>query len=448
LAVIEERRRLSQDIDASLRTSLATVAELARALDDEPDPRPRLKGIQAEASRANLDLRQRLGLLRADEEVTDVGPATTLSEPQPRLLGDLSLTAATLAMAAIEMTLLAPMEGVRPTPPQIALTMAAAATVLGRLRRPELAAATCAVILMVGSALGDPVLDGFWLAFTLGLLGWSCAALATVGAWLAIGALAVGSAASRLLGHSSNGAILLVLFAVCVAGGATVGRSRRCEAAARVRAETWQGEVRAADATARSAERRAMARELHDVVSHAVSVIAVQAGAAEMAWSVDPAASRRAVETIGTVADQAMTELDRMIPSRVLVSRDLDDLRALVARMAAAGLRVTLELSSNVQAPVPETVYRVVQETLTNVLRHAPSSQAAVRIDAEPECTTIVVTDDGPGSAADSRRGYGLIGLSERLRQAGGSLVARSAPEVSGFEVIAVLPNRTPVVAS
>jgi signal transduction histidine kinase len=185
-----------------------------------------------------------------------------------------------------------------------------------------------------------------------------------------------------------------------------------------------------------------MARELHDIVSHAVSVIAVQAGAAELSWPIDPPTARRAMDVVGTVAEQTVAELDRLLPGRTSVSHDVADLRALVDRMRAAGLDVTLDLPDKTSSPVPETVYRVVQEALTNALRHAPGSRVRVRIDRTADLITIRVADDGPGSAADSRRGYGLIGLAERLRQAGGTLATCSTPGVPGFEVTAMLPHQ------
>jgi signal transduction histidine kinase len=205
--------------------------------------------------------------------------------------------------------------------------------------------------------------------------------------------------------------------------------------------------LRAAAAEAVASERRLMARELHDIVSHAVSVIAVQGGAAELSWPIDPSTARRAMEVIGTVAEQTVAELGKLPPGRTAANHNLADLRALVDRMRAAGLKVTLELTGTTSSPVPDTVYRVVQEALTNALRHAPGSHVDVRIDRRAaDLITVRVTDDGPGSAAESRRGYGLIGLAERLRQAGGTLATRSTPEVPGFEVTAVLPDTATVV--
>ena len=106
---------------------------------------------------------------------------------------------------------------------------------------------------------------------------------------------------------------------------------------------------------------------------------------------------------------------------------------------------ISAELPSDPDSAIPETVYRVVQEALTNALRHAPGSSVRVEIVGAVDHIAVTVADDGPGSAAETRRGYGLIGLAERLQQAGGSLATRSSPEIPGFEVTAVLPHRAEV---
>ena len=161
-----------------------------------------------------------------------------------------------------------------------------------------------------------------------------------------------------------------------------------------------------------------MARELHDIVSHAVSVIAVQAGAAELSWPIDPP---NGPPGHGCHRDRGRADGGRAQQTARpdSVGHQVANLYALVDRMRAAGLDVTLDLSDKTSSTVPETVYRVIQEALTNALGHAPVSRVRVRIDRTADFITVRVADDGPGSAADSRGGYGLIGLADRLRQAG-----------------------------
>lgn len=447
-AVIEERRRLARDIEASVRDSLGTVVAMVTALDGDRDPRPGLTAIQAEATRATTDLRRQLGLLRAEEEVSATKPADAAASLTRLRRGDWLLTVGVVALAAAELAVFPPLEDLVLTPLTIAFTLGAAATVLGRRLAPEPASTACGGVLALGALTDQPVLDGFWLVLTIGVFGWSCAALATWRAWLVIGVLAGCTVVSRLLNRPENAPILMAMYVVAVIGGATVGRSRRMQSFALAKADARMAELGVAAGEAVGAERRMMARELHDVVSHAVSVIAVQAAAAEVSWPAHPSTVRGAVDVIMTTAQQTVAELDRLLPGRTPVRHDTADLCALVDRARAAGLEVTLEVSGEARWLVPQTVYRVVQEALTNALRHAPGSHVLVRIQREVEQITIHVADDGPGSAADSRRGYGLIGLSERLRQVGGTLATRSRPEVTGFEVTAVLPTPAAVGAA
>jgi signal transduction histidine kinase len=107
--------------------------------------------------------------------------------------------------------------------------------------------------------------------------------------------------------------------------------------------------------------------------------------------------------------------------------------------MQAAGLSVILELEGAPPSGAASTVYRVVQESLTNALRHAPGSRVLVRITTGADQVRVEVADDGPGQSDGTRRGYGLEGLAERLRLAGGTFETRPGP--NGFAVTAVLPS-------
>ena len=167
-------------------------------------------------------------------------------------------------------------------------------------------------------------------------------------------------------------------------------------------------------------------------------MIAVQAGAAELSWPKDPATVRRATDVVRSTADRALHELDSIRPGAPPLPHDPAELDALCGRMRAAGLAVTLDRDGAVPAEAAATVYRVVQEALTNALRHAPGSRVDVRVRADHDQVTVAVADDGPGQIDGSRRGYGLVGLAERLRLAGGTLETHSS--VDGFTVTAVLP--------
>ncbi|MFP5282266.1 MAG: sensor histidine kinase, partial [Actinomycetes bacterium] len=443
-AVIAERRRLLVDVEACVRECLETVATLAADLPGAHDPTPLLRRIQAEAQRATTELRRQLGLLRA-EESEPPPPVASAGDPQPRLrTADFLLAAAVVAVAGVDIAAGIRFEGVRPGWAGVGLTLAGAATVLLRRVAPARGALLCAALLAFGTALGRPLLDGFWLPLAVGLPAWVLAAQGGLQAWLTIAGLGAALVVSRLAYVPDNAPINAALLALVIAGGVTLGRSRRAQTAAQQAASAREQVLRAAAEEAVAAERRALARELHDVVSHAVSVIAVQAGAAEVSWPSDRVGARRAMAVVAATAQQTVTELDRLLPG-ASPRHDLHDLDALLDRMRAAGLTVSLDRRGEPAPELSATIYRVVQECLTNALRHAPRSRVEVRIISDRLGTRVEVWDDGPGPAAGGRRGYGLTGLAERVAQSGGTVRSGAASAAGGFVLTAELPARMPV---
>jgi len=440
-AVNEERQRLARDIRACVRESLATMGRDAAAIDSTADPRPALIRIQAEASRATAELRRQLGLLRAEDASAEewVSGPVTAHTPRRR---DVVLTLAALLLASADLLIFGRMEGVPQTVVIVLLTLALPLLVVWWRVAPVGSAMAAAGLLTIGAVIDQPVQDGFALALVTGVLIWSCAALATVRGWVVVIVLTGSLLVSRLLNQPENAPLAMALVFLALVGGASVGRSRRRRELAQISAEGRRRTIRTAVDDAVGAERRMVARELHDVVSHAVSVIAVQAGAAELSWPTDPVGAGRAIELVRTTAAQTATELGRLEPGVGSIRHDADDLRSLVNRMRAARLSVSLDLIGAPQAELPATIYRVVQESLTNALRYAPNSQVRVQLEWMPDRIEVRVADDGPGSLPGTRRGYGLVGLAERLKQAGGTLVIRSGPDVAGFEVAATLPTQ------
>jgi signal transduction histidine kinase len=194
------------------------------------------------------------------------------------------------------------------------------------------------------------------------------------------------------------------------------------------------------------AQRLTVARELHDVVSHAIVVMTLQAGAAETLLPTDPTAARAALDRVLTAGTTTLAELDHLFSalrcedgavSSVPVSHDIP---ALVQRMRAGGLAVQLQASP--QAPSDPLAFRVVQETLTNALRHAPAATVHLTITTTEHGTTIEAVDDGPGATAGAARGYGLVGITERVEQAGGRLETGPGPNGRGFRIRARIPTR------
>lgn len=246
-----------------------------------------------------------------------------------------------------------------------------------------------------------------------------------------------------------------VLFAIFVALGTwMVGDVVRARSANAARAmDQARGLVIERDAAAAAAlvdERARIARELHDVIAHSVSVMGVQAGAARMLLDSDPDAAREALRGIEVTARSSVAELQRLLA----VLRDDDvspaltpqpglaQLPALVEQVRAAGLPVhvaTLGAATNIAPGVDLAAYRIVQEALTNALKYA-GAPTSVQIRYEGADLHIEVRDAGSwSSAAPAGAGHGLVGMQERAQLYGGT--CRAAPDpAGGFVVRARLP--------
>jgi signal transduction histidine kinase len=203
-------------------------------------------------------------------------------------------------------------------------------------------------------------------------------------------------------------------------------------------------------------ERLRLARELHDVVAHAMSVIAVQSGVGAHVASTQPEEAAKALSAIEATSRAALEELRRLLgvlrqdsePQGDLTPvPGLADLDSLLAEVAKAGLGVRLRVEgtpSPLPAGVDLSAYRIVQEALTNVVKHAGPARAQVRIRYRDQEVTVEVTDDGRGVGAlagDGRAGvgHGLIGMRERVAAFDGDLDAGPRPG-GGFRVAARLP--------
>ena len=223
--------------------------------------------------------------------------------------------------------------------------------------------------------------------------------------------------------------------------------------------------TRAEESRRRAGEQRmAIARELHDVLAHHISLISVQAGVALHLMDEQPEQARTALTAIRQASHESLGEL-RSVLELLRHGADgadgadgaprapapgLDALDALVERTSAAGLPVTVEVTGAAR-PLPAAVglaaYRIVQEALTNVTRHAGRPvTATVRLDYAPDQLTVEVTDDGPGAEDTSGTGSGLLGMAERAAALGGQLDAGPRPG-GGFRVAARLPVRARVPA-
>jgi signal transduction histidine kinase len=197
-------------------------------------------------------------------------------------------------------------------------------------------------------------------------------------------------------------------------------------------------------------ERARIAREMHDVVAHGLSVIAIQSDAAQAALDRDAQLARGPLATIRATATDSLAEMRKLLGVLRAEEHSVDhapqpglgQLPALLARNREAGLDVALEEHGEprpLAASVDVSAYRIVQESLTNVRRHAPGARARVLVAYEPGRVRLEVADDGPGAASANGGGHGIVGMRERARLHGGTLEAGGG-DGAGFVVRAELP--------
>ncbi|MCK2218348.1 sensor histidine kinase [Actinomadura sp. ATCC 31491] len=257
----------------------------------------------------------------------------------------------------------------------------------------------------------------------------------------------------------------VIQVSVMTAGAWTIGNGTRILLARNQRlAELTERLRRSQEDRARRAvteERVRIARELHDVVAHHMSVIVIQAGLARYVFSSDPATARGALATIADTGSEAMGEMRRLLAVlRIDTNGHGDDdsydpaptlerLGQLVERVRSAGVPVEVTVTGSVR-PLPPGIdlcaYRILQECLTNVLKHAAPATAKVHLHYGADLE-LRVTDDGPGPGAPKENGgHGLPGMRERVKLYKGVITAGPGPS-GGFEVVVSLPLTSPGTA-
>ena len=248
--------------------------------------------------------------------------------------------------------------------------------------------------------------------------------------------------------------------ALVVIGPAATGRLVAHQRRQTARLEELTGRLVQERATAERAavaeERARIARELHDVIGHEVTVIALQAEAAAAALVKAPERAAAPVEAIRRSAHEALAEMRRVVGMlRAAEEEDLrpqpglTDVTELVAKSRAAGATVALTLAPPdrpTHASVELAAYRLVQEALTNARRHAPGAAVGVRVVGDDDAVTVEVVNERTGSEASPRpesSGFGLVGMRERVRLLGGRLDAGPTP-AGGYALTARLPLELP----
>ncbi|MEU1347606.1 sensor histidine kinase [Streptomyces sp. NPDC005775] len=350
-----------------------------------------------------------------------------------------------------------------------ALAVAQAAPLLMLAHRPLQAwwiifpAQILGAVVLLGQEGGQ---DGAWPWTPPGLVGYLFLLLALglrerrqtlVGVWLATGA--AGLVLYLVSPHrgTDNSLLVFILGAVVLVVGATV--RERGDAQRRLAEQETISEAERAQRTLLE-ERTRIARELHDVVAHHMSVITVQADSAPYRLEGLSDEAREEFDAIAASARESLTEMRRLLV--VLRSEGtegerapqpgLDRVQQLVEATVRSGLPAELSLPAGLTGVPPAvdlSAYRIVQEALANVVRHAPGARTRVSVSSDGEHLTVLVVNDAPEHTGSSRAprtpvettgtGHGLIGMRERVRLTGGTLDTGPLPD-GGFRVAARLP--------
>jgi len=365
--------------------------------------------------------------------------------------GDVLLGAAVLGMAVVE---LAANPGLQPRAAAVPLEVLLAITLVWRRRVPLVVTVVVAALATIEAIAGVPLAEPIVPLLAAVIATFTVAAhrpLGPAATGVAIMVVAIGT--QTLVQHNGVGNFV---FGLIVVGGAWVtarlvyARTRENVA---LQAQTGRlAEERDASAKqAAAAERGRIARELHDVIAHSVSVMVVQAGAAERVVAREPGRAEEAMRAVQDTGRQALSEMAHLLGMLREDGEELgfvpqpgiSDLPALVAQARSAGLAVELHIEGErhpVPAGVELSLFRIVQEALTNVRKHAGLAHATVVLRYRPGAVEAVVSDDGRGSSNRYSGGHGLIGMQERSNLYGGALHAGPGP-TGGFVVRVSMPE-------
>ena len=329
----------------------------------------------------------------------------------------------------------------------VVLSVAETAPLLFRRRYPV------AVVVVVTAAVLVGIAAGVWvLPLQLGVALYTLTSLREQSAERAVGIAAIFAVAITVLSvggieFGAGAARVVFLIAAALLGDSI--RSRRAyvreieEKADRLERER-ESEARRAAAE----EQARIARELHDIIAHALSVIIVQAGAADDAFELDPARAREPIRAIDSAARAALADLRRVLgilqeSAEYQPQPGLDQLDRLIDRVRATGLDISLEIEGSLRplsAAVELSAFRIVQEALTNSLKHGAAEHVRVRIHYG-DTLELEIRDDGhgDGSGGAGTGGNGLVGMRARVALLGGVLSAGPL-RGGGYRVAAEIP--------
>jgi signal transduction histidine kinase len=327
------------------------------------------------------------------------------------------------------------------------------------------------LLLAIGLGLTQLALNVQTMAADFAMLVIVYTVAATGSRWTSRLALAMGLCAAPMaqmrwpqdgsaLGNAAKAVFLTVPFALAWVLGDSIRTRRAYFAQLEERASRLEKEREAQAKVAVAAERARIARELHDVVAHNVSVMVVQADGAAYVLDAAPDQAKKALETISSTGRQALAEMRRLLGvlrtgehqegGEYVPQPDVEQIDDLVAQCRTSGLPVDFKVEGTPR-PLPSgvelTAYRIVQEALTNTRKHGgPNAGASVRLVYFDDGLGLLVEDDGKGAPHElyeeggtDGQGHGLIGMRERVGMVGGTLDAGPRPG-GGFRISALLP--------
>ena len=325
---------------------------------------------------------------------------------------------------------------------------AVTASIAVRRRYPTLVGIGVPVLTAFELALwGDPQIVANAVAYFCALYAlavWTPPRRFALGTALIVAADLATSVASKVNLHNTLPFAVVTLVVMLLVRRVVGDRERRAQLAERER-----------DLATREAvveERARIARELHDAIAHNVSMMVIQAGAERRVLEGERGPTREVLETIERIGRGALTEMRRLVGMLRSDAGDplapqpgLNDLPTLVTHVREAGLPVELHVDGErreLPVGIELSAYRIVQEALTNALKHAGEAHASVRVHYGAESLELEIVDDGGGAAAPvSSGGHGLVGMRERVALYGGRLDAGRRPS-GGFSVRVLLPIR------
>jgi signal transduction histidine kinase len=305
--------------------------------------------------------------------------------------------------------------------------------VVARWRWPKSAASVVFVATILAAGLGlthDPFVAVGWALYPLAAARGGGPRRVAIGCAVALGALLLGLTVTAIPGAEATVRYLL-LGALALGGSIVLGDAAHRQLLEAERAAQSQTAVAVAE------ERLRVAREVHDIVSHSLGTIGVRAGVARLVPTLSYDELRKELGSIETTSRAALSEMGAALgsiresePAPKLPQPGVEELSGIVAGANASGIVCEARIQVSIALPMATqvAVYRIVQEAVTNVIRHAPGARCCVTVTGADRLLTIEISDDGPGRDLLSADGHGLLGIRERASLLGGSVVATNRP--------------------